>query len=50
MADTSGEPTGFDDFDRVVSSLNKNGADYLIIGGYAVIFTGMSATQRIWTF
>lgn len=40
MSENSGEPAAFDDFDRVVAALNKNGAEYLIIGGYAVIFYG----------
>jgi hypothetical protein len=29
-----------DDIERIVASLNKNGVDFMIIGGYAVIFHG----------
>lgn len=28
------------DFDRIVASLNANGAEFMIVGGYAVIFHG----------
>lgn len=40
MPEGSGGGAGLDDFDRIVASLNKHGVDFMIIGGYAVIFHG----------
>lgn len=40
MSEDAGELTGLDDFDRIVASLNKNCVEFLIVGGYAVIFHG----------
>lgn len=40
MPEGSGEPTGLDDIERIVDSLNNNGVEFMIIGGYAVIFHG----------
>ncbi len=40
MPEGSGVSAQLDDFDRIVASLNKNGVDFMIIGGYAVIFHG----------
>ncbi|MBI5244427.1 MAG: hypothetical protein HY922_12235 [Elusimicrobia bacterium] len=46
MAEGSGVPARLDDFDRIVASLNKNGVDFMIIGGYAVIFHGHVRTTK----
>lgn len=40
MPEGSGEDAGLDDFDRIVASLNDHGVDFMIVGGYAVIFHG----------
>lgn len=40
MSGDAGEPPELDDFDRIVASLNKHGVEFMIIGGYAVIFHG----------
>lgn len=40
MPEDSGQTTELDDLERIVASLNKNGVDFMIIGGYAVIFHG----------
>ncbi len=40
MPEGSGEATELDDIERIVASLNKNHVDFMIIGGYAVIFHG----------
>lgn len=34
------EDPGSDDFDRIVASLNKHQADFMIIGGFAVVYHG----------
>lgn len=34
------EASGLDDFDRIVASLNKHNVEFMIIGGYAVVFHG----------
>lgn len=35
-----------DDFDRIIASLNRGGVDYMIVGGYAVIFHGHVRTTK----
>ncbi|MBI5882679.1 MAG: hypothetical protein HZB91_06195 [Elusimicrobia bacterium] len=37
MPEDSSEAAELDDIERIVASLNKNGVDFMIIGGYAVI-------------
>jgi hypothetical protein len=45
--DSSGQ-SGLDDFDRIVAFFNKHHVDFLIIGGYAVIFHGdMRSTKDL---
>jgi hypothetical protein len=34
------EASGLDDFDRIVISLNNHQVDFMIIGGYAVVYHG----------
>lgn len=34
------EAGGLDDLDRVVASLNKHRVEFLVIGGYAVVYHG----------
>lgn len=40
------EATGLDDFDAIVDSFNKNSVEFMIIGGYAVIFHGHVRTTK----
>lgn len=35
-----------DDLDRIVSSLNKRGVEFMVIGGYAVIYHGHMRTTK----
>lgn len=40
MASEAGEPEALDDFDRIVASLNKHRVEFMIAGGFAVIYHG----------
>lgn len=40
MAPGSHEASSLDDFDRIVASLNKHQVEFMIIGGYAVVYHG----------
>lgn len=40
MTQTQEEDSSFDDFDRIVASLNKHKVDFMIIGGFAVVYHG----------
>lgn len=40
MTDRPAESSGLDDFDVIVAALNRRGAEYMIIGGFAVVFHG----------
>lgn len=40
MTQTPEEVPSFDDFDRIVASLNKHQVDFMIIGGFAVVYHG----------
>lgn len=37
---TPEEDSSFDDFDRIVAALNKHKVDFMIIGGFAVVYHG----------
>lgn len=40
MTQTPEDAPSFDDFDRIVASLNKHKVDFMIIGGLAVVYHG----------
>lgn len=40
MTSPSQEPSELDDFDRIIASLNKHQVDFMIIGGFAVVYHG----------
>ena len=40
MSPSSQDSSELDDFDRIVASLNKHRVDFMIIGGWAVVFHG----------
>ncbi|MDP3542940.1 MAG: nucleotidyltransferase [Elusimicrobiota bacterium] len=40
MSRDSSDDFGSDDFDRIVASLNKHHVDFMIIGGFAVVYHG----------
>ncbi len=40
MSEPTGPPPELDDLERIIDALNKKGVDFMIIGGYAVIFHG----------
>ena len=42
MSAASQEPEGPDPFDRIIEVLNKHGVDFLMIGGWAVIYHGFN--------
>lgn len=48
MSPSSPEDSSSDDFDRIVASLNKHHVDFMIIGGFAVVYHGhMRATKDL---
>jgi hypothetical protein len=46
MSERGTNEAELDDFDRVIGSLIKNDVDFMIIGGYAVIFHGNVRTTK----
>lgn len=40
MDPASPDDSGVDDFDKIVASLNKHRVEFMIIGGYAVVYHG----------
>ena len=48
MSQNSQEASSSDDFDRIVASLNRHHVDFMIIGGFAVVYHGhMRATKNL---
>lgn len=48
MSQSLAEASSSDDFDRIVASLNKHQVEFMIIGGFAVVYHGhMRATKDL---
>ncbi len=46
MSAASPDLSSPDDFDRIVASLNKHGVDFMIVGGFAVVYHGHSRMTK----
>lgn len=46
MSSEPPEPAELDDFDRIVASLNRHRVDFMIIGGFAVVYHGHMRTTK----